>query len=357
MPVLVTATALLVLHIGLHSQWRGQGWHRYPAFLNLPESLSPADATFPVVDVSQPWFEPSEEDFVGEPTPAEIIPVKTTSEKPLPADGYLAFCVAAKDQEKDLSEFLRHHYYHMNVSHFYIMDDHSEPPISTVKDYGIPRSALTFHYYDVEEAAQHPAGKMQWFIDNECMRLYGSKHTWIGFIDVDEFFEVVTNETMEGILREFEQKEEIGALGVNWKTHTSSGLLTRPESVRDSFVVCIDDDDNSRHLDIGPLDKHVKSIVQTAKYASVESPHQFHLKNGTITAGEDGRMIRPGNGQRIPIVRERIALHHYAVKSRQEFEEKMARWKGDIPRGWAFWDEIEGIPSIDCPEMARRFVD
>jgi hypothetical protein len=45
------------------------------------------------------------------------------------------------------------------------------------------------------------------------------------------------------------------------------------------------------------------------------------------------------------------------VKSRQEFEEKMARWKGDIPRGWAFWDEIEDIPSIDCPEMARRFVD
>jgi hypothetical protein len=322
LPILATATSLVLLYIWLYG---------FPGELPVPEVHLP--------DAHLPWTDPA----------AHRLPAE-------PAEEYLAFCVAAKDQEKDLPEFLQHHYYHMNVSHFYIMDDRSEPPISSERDYGIPKTALTFKHYTAEESAAHRNGKMQWHIDDQCMQLYGSKHTWIGFIDVDEFFEVRTTETMEDILRQLEQDKQVGALATNWKTHTSGGLLTRPDSVRESFTVCIDDDDNVRHVDIFPLDKHIKVIVQTSKYASVQSPHQMNLKDGAVTVGEDGRTFQPGGGQRIPITRNRVVLHHYAVKSRQEFEEKMARWKGDIGRKWNFWDNIHGVPSADCPEM-RRYVD
>ena len=292
-------------------------------------------------------------------TPVVKIPTVEKLPVEIQKDEYLAFCVATKDQAVDLPEFLRHHYYHMNVSHFYIMDDRSNPPTSTLRPWqgwGIPDSSLTFTHYTNEEAAKHPPGiGMQLYIDKECMERFGNRHVWMGFVDVDEYFEVHNNETLEGILREFEEQDSVGALGVNWRTNTSSGLLTRPESVRDSFVVCINDPNNLLNTDIGPLDKYIKSIVRTSEFDTIDSPHQFNLKKGKETVGEDGLVIKPGNGQRIPFTRNRVGLHHYAVKSRAEFEQKMSRWNGDSPRSWKFWDAVEQVPSVECLEMSRRY--
>jgi hypothetical protein len=59
--------------------------------------------------------------------------------------------------------------------------------------------------------------------------------------------------------------------------------------------------------------------------------------------------------RRNPITRDRIALHHYAVKSREEYEEKMHRGNGeDVPKGELFWVMVEEVaPHVDCPEMAK----
>jgi hypothetical protein len=250
-----------------------------------------------------------------------------------------------------MPEFLRHHYYHMNVSRFYIMDDATDPPLSTVQDYGIPREALTFKYWEKEVAASMPKGKMQTWIYSKCIEDYGDRHTWMAFTDIDEFLEVRTNETMEEILREFEADGRIGALGVNWRMHTSGGLLTRPESVRKSFTRCFDTDFTRN--DMSQDERHVKSIVRTAMFDGISSPHMFKTKNGSMTVGEDGLDAKPGYAWRFPISWNRLALHHYVIKSREEFQQKVDRWKDDTGKTWAWFNEIEAKPQMDCTEMVR----
>lgn len=270
-----------------------------------------------------------------------------------PKQEYLALCVAIKDQHADMQEWLVHHYYHMNVSRFYIMDDRSDPPLSTYQNYSIPRSALTFNHYQ-EKAATLPPGNMQLWIYEECNRLYGDKHAWMGFIDVDEYLEVRTkNETFQDILEHLDEDENIGQLSVNWKTHTSAGLPTPPESVRQGFVLCTDEELDESRGDKW-LNRHVKAFVKSGYMVSIITPHFFKLKGNAITVGEDEQEVSPGFAWRIPVTRNRLSLHHYTVKSRQDYAEKLARWKSDLNyRGWEAWDDVHAGVQEVCFEMTH----
>ncbi len=59
-------------------------------------------------------------------------------------DKYVAMRMAVKDQDLDLPEFFIHHYHHVGIRRFYIMDDGSDPPLSSITNYGVPNSVLTF---------------------------------------------------------------------------------------------------------------------------------------------------------------------------------------------------------------------
>ncbi|KAE8440502.1 hypothetical protein EG329_007419 [Mollisiaceae sp. DMI_Dod_QoI] len=283
-------------------------------------------------------------------TPA--IPQETTSgltDSKHPAgmdDGYAAICISIKDQRHDLPEFLTHHYYHLGIRYFYIMDDGSEPPLSEMEDFGIPRSALTFTYQD--RATRDP--RMQMVFYDNCLQERGQLHHWIAFFDADEFLEVTSpNETFREILEGFEKHDDVGALGVNWRMHTSSGLLTRPDSARKAFTTCIYDDQENDGASSD--NRHIKSIVRPSKTASHFNPHKFRLVDGAQTVGEDGDVVSTIAWR--PITRSRLALHHYAVKSRAEYEEKVHRGNGMTdPKGQQFWDHVETMPHVDCPEMA-----
>ncbi len=264
-------------------------------------------------------------------------------------DEYLAICLAVKDQGPDLAEWLQHHYFNMGIKRFYILDDGSEPPMSTfAHTFKVPSEALTFVYYNYN-ASQRQFG-MQHFVYNDCAHVHGVNNTWLAFIDADEFFDTPGPESLEQILRQLEPLRHIGALGVNWQMHTSNGRLTRADSVRKAYTECIYDDPehNGQNTD----NRHIKSIVRTAAYGAPMNPHKFSTL-GSITVGEFGDPINT-IAFRTPITRERISLHHYAVKSREEYEEKMARSNGmDASKDWEFWNHVENMTHIDCSEMAR----
>ncbi|TVY20321.1 hypothetical protein LARI1_G002097 [Lachnellula arida] len=273
-------------------------------------------------------------------------------DKPVPPEDYVAFCVAVKDQARDLPEFFIHHYHHIGIRRFYIMDDRSEKPLSTaLKDYGIPSEWITF-----ESQAQYDrAGGQseQLSIYTRCLNLHRTKHTWMAFIDADEFIEMTAgNETLQDLLREFEKHEDIGALAMNWRMHTSSGLKTRPESARKAFVECNWDDEE--HDGQGSHNRHVKSIVRMSKAQAPRGPHMWYLANGAKSVGEHMDPVTT-EAWRWPITRNRIALHHYAGKSREEYEEKMLRGNAmDDPKTEAFWNSLEhDQPHVPCPEMAK----
>lgn len=92
-------------------------------------------------------------------------------------------------------------------------------------------------------------------------------NTWLAFIDVDEFFDTPGTETIQEILYELETtRPDVGALGVNWETHTSGHMRYHVDSVRQSYLECIYDDpeNDGEHTD----SKHIKSIVRTDAYLS-----------------------------------------------------------------------------------------
>jgi hypothetical protein len=272
---------------------------------------------------------------------------KQTGDGQQDGEEYIALCLAIKDQSLDLLEWLTHHYHHLGIRRFYIMDDGSSPPLSELT-LPIPASAVTFQYIE-------PAERQQWMqlhVYNTCAKMHGHKHTWMGFIDADEFLEVREPETLKSILEELDKDETVGALGVNWQIHTSSGLLKRPTSARKSFTDCISDPPSNHGIETGTENEHIKSLVKMKYYKQAANPHKFHLLNDTVTVGERGDEIE-GKAWRIPASREKIAIHHYSVKSLEEFEQKMNRSNGmNDPKGWAQWDKIHGFPKRKCEEMA-----
>jgi hypothetical protein len=262
---------------------------------------------------------------------------------------YMAMCMAVKDQSLDLPEFFQHHYYNIGFRRFYVMDDGSNPPLSETQDYGITNEAITFHYYKPEEHGP----MMQLNIYNRCNKLFGKNHSWIAFFDVDEFLEQVTEVTLKEKLQELEKDDTVGAIGINWRMHTSSNIVNHQEDNRKSFLECIYDD--PEHNGDQSDNRHVKSIVRTSKYNGAINPHMFHLKGDARSVGEDGQTIN-SYAFRQPITRQLFSLHHYAVKSYEEYLTKLSRGNAmNDPKTWDFWDHVRDIQHEPCEEMLKYF--
>ncbi|KAJ3169248.1 hypothetical protein HDU88_001045 [Geranomyces variabilis] len=269
---------------------------------------------------------------------------------PPPRSEYVAICLAVRGQKPDLPEWFIHHYYHLNINRFYIMDDGTLPPLSDTPGWGIPRAAITFDYFTPQTRAKE---YQQLHAYNECARRYGSRHKWLAFIDANEFFELKsanTITTLESLLRGFDNDTTVGAVGINWQVHTSpssSGLAKRPAltSRRKTFTTCIDDNDSAQ------ANIHVKAIVKTSHYDSARNAHAFVLKHGARTVGETGDTIP--SAFRTPITRDRIGVHHYMLNSKQDYQQNLDRGygMGSSPKNVGFWEHIEDMPSVKCNSM------
>ncbi|KAF7540149.1 hypothetical protein G7054_g1558 [Neopestalotiopsis clavispora] len=305
-------------------------------------------------------------------------PIATSKVHHVEDPEYLAVCLAVRDQALDLPEFLQHHYHNMGVGHFYILDDGSSPPLSDAVDtFGVPLEALSFVYYDggqgegEGEGQRVPEMEQRQKMYDDCARVHavasGRRHTWLAFIDVDEFLDTTPSlgdgsgdsETLLDVLASLEAaRDDVGALAVNWQVHTSNGLLKRQKSVRWSYTHCVYDDEarGGENSD----NRRVKSIVRLRDYDGADAaatPHVFRLAPGKVTVGEDGRTVNAllDDAVRQPISRDRVALHKYAVKSREEYEQKMKRSEGvGQYKDWQFWNHVEhDLPHVVCDDMVR----
>ena len=341
--ILILFASLMVIHFFV-----------YQPVVRKTVTLDPAQGK-PITIFSYPLplllsTEKSSSDVQNNDTATSPIPTPPIdSSIPTPESEYIAICVSVRDQTLDLPEWLTHHYHHLGIRRFYIMDDGSVPPLSSLPEfhYNIPSSALTFVYEDRSTRTQ----QQQITFYNRCLGEFGSLHEWIAFIDVDEFFATPSSTTLHELLYGFEkdQSTKVGALAVNWRMHTSAGLLHRPSSTRNSFLTCIWDDPPSN---TDSYNSAVKSIVRPRYASHAINPHMFALNEGAIVVGELGDRVE-SEADRRPITREKVALHHYVVKSTEEFEDKMGRSNGmGDAKGWEFWDIVEEhFPHVECSEM------
>ena len=228
-------------------------------------------------------------------------------------------------------------------------DDGSDSRLSE-RTYGIPSSAITWYWHEPwpHNPNAEDRGGIQEKYFGECIDHHREKHNWMGFLDADEFIEMTGNETLAEFLGTFELDNRIGAVAMNWVLHTSAGLLKRPTTTsRKAYHKCIiDNPDNDNRL--------VKSWVKTMAFKRMFHVHcMAEMEGGAVEVGENWDIIQFGCNRR-PITRDRIALHHYATKSREEFEEKMQRGHiqgGGASEGW--WQMVEGEEQWTCDSLTK----
>jgi Glycosyl transferase family 2 len=188
-----------------------------------------------VQHINNTWFHSLEDDLLLK----DFYP-------PLPPaddDEYIAICMSNRNGHLDLPEFLTHHYYHMGIRKFYIMDDGSDPPLSQlVANYGIPPSSLVFQRISEDDKIIGPLPQLMMY--DYCHRLFGMNHEWLGFLDVDEFLEMTDPDlTLKSYLKEAARNETIGAVAANWQVHVADGQLKRQPSNRKAYKNCLADPD------------------------------------------------------------------------------------------------------------------
>lgn len=77
----------------------------------------------------------------------------------------------------------------------------------------------------------------------------------------------------------------------------------------------------------------------------------FNLKPNFVTVGEKGDVVNT-LAFRQPITRDRISLHHYVLKSFEDYNDKITR----SAKTWEFWDYIEyQVPHVSCTQMLKYF--
>lgn len=271
---------------------------------------------------------------------------------PLPPgdeEEYISICIAVKNQHLDLLEWFPHYYYHHGIRRFYVMDDGSQPPISILPNYGIPHSAITFTYIPRTPIEQRPEPMHHHIYSNMCIKDYGKRHTWMAFLDADEFLEMRNGQTLMQWLHDWERNDTVGAVAAQWLTHNSAGLLTRPEGgARKNFDKCVVNDPDGEN-------RHVKMFVRTELFQQVNNVHHIGTKDGYMEVGENGDPTGP---IRNPITYDKWALHHYGIKSRQEFIEKQDRGNANAlakPIPESLWESVNGADEVDCKQLTNYY--
>ncbi len=332
-----------------HSSSKSSNPDEYPY---SSEGSDPKEAPYPKEkSVSNEESKPSHKSASPAGSGIEATFTKTPYPPLPPGDDeeYMSICIAVKNQHLDLLEWFPHYYYHHGIRRFYVMDDGSQPPISILPDYGIPRSAITFTYIPRTPIEERPEPMHHHIYGNMCIKDYGKRHTWMAFLDADEFLEMRNGQTLMQWLHDWEHNDTVGAVAAQWLTHNSAGFRTRPEGgARKNFDRCVVNDPNGEN-------KHVKMFVRTELFQQVNNVHHIGTKDGYMEVGEHGDPTGPW---RNPITYDKWALHHYGVKSRQEFIEKQDRGNANAlakPIPEALWEGVEGMDEVECKELTNYY--
>ncbi|KAK9792056.1 hypothetical protein WJX73_010184 [Symbiochloris irregularis] len=222
----------------------------------------------------------------------------------------VALCLAVKDEHKDLREWVTYHV-ELGVSRFYIYDNNSSMPLMHELTDFIKAEVVEYHYL-VGKGLRYP----QFEIYNRCLRMYRDSHTFMGFIDADEFIVIPDGRKIEEVLTPY---EKYGGLVINWRQIGYSGHDARPDGgILANYWQCFaEDDDNNRH---------VKTIVVTKHATTSRGAHCFNYKPGSTAVNV---RFEPVDGPfSWPPDFSQIFLYHYVTKSREDYKAKMIRGSG-----------------------------
>ncbi len=247
-----------------------------------------------------------------------------------------AICAVFRDEAPYLAEWVEFHRL-VGVEHFFMYDDRSGDAGREVLAPYVSEGLVT-----LTKCAMPLASGGQGWAYADALRRARGRVRWLAFIDIDEFLFSPEQESLVNVLAAFEQH---AGVVVNWQVYGSSGLQSRPGGlVIESFT--------RRARTDWVRNRRVKSVVDPQRAVRSMGPHFFEYSSGELSVTENQEPVTPVRNSRakrrlnrglarVPgvhvdpyAIREssagrvsvsRLRINHYAVRSRQEFAEKLAR--------------------------------
>jgi hypothetical protein len=235
------------------------------------------------------------------------------------AQPYLSICSMYRDHASYLVEWLEFHLL-VGADHFFLYDNGSvDNHLEVIGPY------LDAGVVDLHEWPVHPGLKPAF---DHCVEQHRSDSRWIAFIDIDEFLFSPTGAPLPDSLRDYEAWPGVG---VNRVPFGPSGHQTRPAGlVIESYV---------RRPKV--MQTAIKSIVDPRAVERCKGAHSFIYRDGRCAVDERKRMLDPARQVSQEVARagrtprsnrgftesfsaERLRINHYATKSAEEWDAKLA---------------------------------
>ena len=220
-----------------------------------------------------------------------------------PARHKLAICAAIRDEGDDLAEWIAYHA-HLGVDAFYLYDNESSDRTQEILRELAPRFNIT-HYH----LARQPAQKLAYQHFFEAHRFEAE---WVALIDGDEYFVPEG----ESLLPYLDRSPDCAAIAINWRVFGTAGHATRPADLCISAFTRRGADDHAAHT-------LIKCILRPHSVMRWRSPHE-QLVLGHYEDGNGERVV-PFASRVSPPRYGGLAVHHYALKSRAQAEQKLKR--------------------------------
>lgn len=223
----------------------------------------------------------------------------------------VTICLVQKNEAPYLLEWIA---FHLNAGadHIQVYDNDSSDPSPAILDAIAQKFPVSVvgHPTVAGQSPQRTAYR-------DALALLRERSEFVAFIDADEFLFCPDGTALHEALREY--PDDISAVGINQRLFGSNG----EEAYRTDLVT-------ARFIRRAPIDYPAHGFFKTiARPARVVRPdvHNMSIASGRY-AYSDGSPLEVGRehpGKATRIATGPVALHHYQLKSRQEFEVKRRR--------------------------------
>lgn len=222
----------------------------------------------------------------------------------------IGVCAIFKDEARDLLEWLAFHKM-IGVDLFFLYDNGSSDGGSEL----IRRSDFARNVTLVEWADR--PGQLSAY--NHFRINHADRVTWIGFIDIDEFIMPRAGGSIREILMR-RMYEPYAQIMLQWLVFGPSGHDRRPPGL-------IVENYTRRMPDGSEINRHIKSLVRTQRLLGIDyTPHAAECSGPSCnTRGEE---MLPFAIQPVEC-HDSMVVHHYFTKSREDWELKRRRGRGD----------------------------
>lgn len=235
----------------------------------------------------------------------------------------LAVVTIAKNEGLYIKEWVDYHLL-AGVNHFYVYDNDSSDNQKEVLQPYIDAGIVTYTFF--------PGKARQYEAYNDAVQNYKFFCRYMAFIDADEFIFPQSDKSIVEVVDEIlSDKLEATGLAVNIhnfgsnfqeKADYTRGILERfTHRASDSQIWL----NAEKTLPAGNM--HVSSIVNPRKVDYFWNPHYAVFFNNLHSVNEKGDTVE--RFFNIPPTVDKIVMNHYPMKSREEYEKKVARGAAD----------------------------